>query len=396
MTATRPRAPLAARLRARLRRPFRARALALALALLPLACQPPGPGTLYTLAPESVLLDGCFGDCLCPVRITEDLYGHFVLTELPILAPGPRRLFSVTDLAWRAVRGDEEIVITGDGMYTLDPLEKSHRLTLRLRFDGGPTEEFDSGLVPGGEEFPEIAIRVSMNGEVECFDTVFDLRALPVESPGCQDNTDCGDDELCQKPSRQCAERGSCMARPEVCPLVEDPVCGCDGRTYSNFCQAATAGVSVDFRGVCGEPECRETAECPDDRYCAKAFGACAEAGVCALRPDACLLVIDPVCGCDGNTYGNSCEAAMAGVSVAFKGVCEPECRENADCAEGEYCETPFGTCGGDGRCEMRPEACLQVFNPVCGCDGVTYPNACEAAAAGVALAGVGECAGPL
>ncbi|MBW2293491.1 MAG: hypothetical protein JRG94_14440 [Deltaproteobacteria bacterium] len=35
------------------------------------------------------------------------------------------------------------------------------------------------------------------------------------------------------------------------------------------------------------------------------------------------------------------------------------------------------------------------MSKPVCGCDGVTYPNACEARTQGVAIAGNGGCVTP-
>src|ERR1041385_8006820 len=59
---------------------------------------------------------------------------------------------------------------------------------------------------------------------------------------------------------------------------------------------------------------------CAADEYCAYAAGeGCGEAdgsALCEPRPSICDTVFAPVCGCDGNTYGNTCEAARAGTGV--------------------------------------------------------------------------------
>jgi len=70
-------------------------------------------------------------------------------------------------------------------------------------------------------------------------------------------------------------------------------------------------------------------------------------------------------------------------------------CVGNDQCPGGSYCQLPAGLCGGEGLCELLPLACPPVLDPVCGCDGLTYGNACDAGLAGVSISHLGACLPP-
>ena len=150
------------------------------------------------------------------------------------------------------------------------------------------------------------------------------------------------------------------------------------------------------------EPEtipCETNADCAESSsegrsYCAQEPGVCGESGVCEDRPVVadCPRLWAPVCGCDGVSYDNECFAAVAGASVDHEGECEPaRCWGDEMCGPRQYCF--FETCAQEtGGCEPRPDACYDLWAPVCGCNGETYSNDCYAAAAGASVDHEGEC----
>jgi hypothetical protein len=68
--------------------------------------------------------------------------------------------------------------------------------------------------------------------------------------PGIQ----CDPGLFCQKKPGQCFIidiSGTCAKVPKFCPRIFRPVCGCDGKTYSNDCLRQAAMVSKNHDGKC-------------------------------------------------------------------------------------------------------------------------------------------------
>lgn len=226
----------------------------------------------------------------------------------------------------------------------------------------------------------------------------------------CPKGYDCVDDpnDNCTGgPVTNCP--GMCVPRRMECSGIQGLACppGFDCRDIPNDNCDPSNGADCPSVCVPSPPPCAEICggvegiPCSDPAaFCKLPAGLCCcdHYGVCVVPPPACPTVYDPVCGCDEVTYGNACEADAAGVSIRHPGACEIQCVTDADCPDAsQFCLRHPGQCDpttadGVGVCATPPPVCPDVFDPVCACDGTTYPNECFARMAGQSIEYPGEC----
>ncbi len=253
-----------------------------------------------------------------------------------------------------------------------------------------------------------------------------------------------------------------------ACPLIYAPVCGCNGVTYGNGCEATYYGGVTSYT----DGECQPGSGCIDmsgldfglcDMFLGYTWmgNSCAPMSGCGYvignidyspnfyqspwecqqtcgQPTTdcinywqieqgylvdCAPSLDPVCGCNGVTYSNNCMAYyMGGVTTYSLGDCShSNCMVIPISTNFGDCEMVLGWGRLESGCEMlsgcsylgqngydysayfftneadcnvgcvtdttcidstliNPDIfCIAVIDPVCGCDGVTYNNSCEA-----------------
>ena len=133
--------------------------------------------TLYRLERTSTFKKGCFEPCMCPMQETASLRGTFRLTLISV--GNVHDFYEVSGVRFKVQRSNGEVVeVTGSGTYAVSTIVDNQRMDLTLVVGNDPPTQFHSGDVPGGAQFPRIALPISING-IFCLDTVLDIRSKP-------------------------------------------------------------------------------------------------------------------------------------------------------------------------------------------------------------------------
>ncbi len=244
-----------------------------------------------------------------------------------------------------------------------------------LRIDTTLSTEFAGELASGGWTLGVSDLAAWDTGSL----VGWALRVRSEPAADACDTTTCGADEFCQLQPVQCL----------VAPCPEIAVC-------INYCATVRCpgGTVCEVNQVqCVRAPCPPVAECvpvtcaPED---------------CGPPPPVAPLT------CADGSIGTQVSCELSGLGACAWNVTNncPEppqgdfCGSRGNeiyCAVGEYCHhEPSQICGradAQGSCRVRPRICTQQYQPVCGCDDVTYSNACSASASGKSVQYNGPCA---
>jgi hypothetical protein len=248
---------------------------------------------------------------------------------------------------------------------------------------------------PGQEDFcaegsgcPDIACPPPPPG---CIDCGF---GGEICCPGCEEGEGfCSSGGICPElecpPPPACDECAagetccpSCPGDPPYCSSTTEcpefdcpsPICDCPAGTTCCFgCDGTVSCIGPgEPCSTCPSFACDDDSPCPDGFYCDHDAG-CGGPGQCEPTPTGCPRDCPGVCGCNGDSYCNSCVAASAGVDVEHAGVCgEGECGSRSYCACDGGCEPLVDLSTG---CICVCDDPFNCSGTLCDCDcgGATY-----------------------